>query len=146
MATQTTQTRLIKLGDTDFTVADPNEDIRGRKVLDRDGEELGKVDSLMIDDRESKVRFLEVKGGGFLGIGDHTTMIPVDAISRIDEDHVHIDQSRSHVAGAPTYDPALAEDVNYWGGYYGYYGFAPYWAPGYTYPGYPYYGADRTAI
>ena len=35
---------LIKLGDSDQTVADPSEDIRGRKVYDRTGDELGKVD------------------------------------------------------------------------------------------------------
>ncbi len=66
----------VKLGDTSHTVADPAEDIRGRHVVDRNGEDIGKVDALMIDVSEGKVRFLHVKGGGFLGIGDETLLIP----------------------------------------------------------------------
>jgi sporulation protein YlmC with PRC-barrel domain len=134
---QTVQANLIKLGETDLTVSDPAKDVRGRKVFDRDGEELGKVSGLMIDDREHKVRFLEVSGGGFLGIGDHTVLIPVDAISRIDDEHVHVNQTREHVAGGPKYDPELAKDPTSWLGYYGYYEVLPFWTPGYIYPGYP---------
>lgn len=140
MATDTQRAGLVKLGDTDLTVADPAEDIRGRMVLDRAGDEIGKVDALFIDDQETKVRFLEVSSGGFLGIGSDKVLIPVDAITRIDE-HVHIDQTRQHVAGAPKYDPSLAADydTDYWGGAYGYYGYTPYWGPGYIYPAYPFY-------
>ena len=38
---------LRKLSDAGETVADASEDIRGRKVLDRNGEELGRVDELL---------------------------------------------------------------------------------------------------
>jgi sporulation protein YlmC with PRC-barrel domain len=129
---------LLKLSDSNLTVADPEEDVRGRKVLDRAGEEVGTVDDLMIDDRENKVRFLRVASGGFLGLGETKFMIPVDAITRIDDDHVYIDQTREKVAGAPRYDPDLMNDA-YWGDVYGYYGYGPYWAPGYAYPPYPRY-------
>ena len=129
---------LRKLGDTALTVADPNEDVRGRKVIDRFGEELGTVDDLMIDDREQKVRFLRVASGGFLGIGESHFMLPVEAITSITDDEVRVDQTRERIAGAPRYDPDLA-DAGYWGGLYGYYGYPPYWAPGYVYPPYPYY-------
>ncbi len=63
----------------------------------------------------------------------------MDAVTRIDDDHVHVDQTREHITGAPTYDPDLAYDQEYYGGLYGYYGYQPYWGPGYVYPGYPYY-------
>lgn len=132
---------LVKLGDTGRTVADPAEDIRGRDVIDRDGRDIGKVDALMIDEDEGKVRFLQVKGGGFLGIGDQTVLIPVDAITRIDEDRVHVDHTREHVAGGPTYDPDLAEEPAYWEDASSYYGYGPYWGAGYAYPAYPFYGA-----
>jgi hypothetical protein len=72
-------------------------------------------------------------------MGGDTVLIPVDAITRINDDQVSIDQTREHVAGAPRYDPTLVADRDYWGGIYGYYGYAPYWGPGYIYPGYPYY-------
>ena len=130
---------LVKLGDTDLTVADPKEDIRGRTVIDRNGEEIGRVDALLIDDRESKVRFLQVAAGGFLGIGEQTFLLPVDAITRITEDRVMVDQTRERVARSPVYDPNLVYDRDYYGELYGYYGYAPYWGRGYAYPPYPYY-------
>jgi len=74
MATQPTAT-LEKLSDSNLTVQDPNADIRGRKVLDKNGDEVGKVDDLMIDDREHKVRLLEVESGGFLGLGETKVLI-----------------------------------------------------------------------
>lgn len=140
MSEKKTIQRLVSLSDTDLTVSNPEEDVRGRKVLDRVGEELGEVDDLLLDEQDSKVRFLRIASGGFLGIGEDHSVIPIDAITRIDEDHVHLDQTREKVAGAPRYDPTLAlEDSGYWGGVYGYYGYAPYWGPGYVYPGYPFY-------
>ena len=59
--------------------------------------------------------------------------------SKIDDDHVHVDQTRERVAGSPAYDPDLAYEQDYYGGLSGYYGYAPYWGAGYVYPGYPYY-------
>ena len=126
---------LLKLSDANLTVAFPEQDIRGRTVLDRSGEEIGQVDDLLIDDREQRVRFIQVATGGFLGLGETTFMIPIDAITRITDEAVYTDQTREHVASAPRYDPALVRET-YWEDVYGYYGYSPYWAPGYVYPPY----------
>jgi sporulation protein YlmC with PRC-barrel domain len=133
-----TKATLLRLGDTGLTVASAAEDIRGRKVLDKGGEEVGKIDDLLIDDREAKVRFLEIASGGFLGLGETKVLVPVDAISGIREDAVLINQERERLSNAPPYQPELA-DEDYLEGLYGYYGYAPYWMPGYTYPPYPFY-------
>jgi sporulation protein YlmC with PRC-barrel domain len=132
---------LVKLSDSDLELADRAEDIRGRKVLDKNGDEIGHVDDLFVDETASKVRFLQVAAGGFLGLGEKKFLVPVNAITRIDDQHVHIDQTRQRVMGAPEYNPTLEEkdDNDYWSGLYGYYGYTPYWGPGYTYPPYPYY-------
>ncbi|HET8795468.1 MAG TPA: PRC-barrel domain-containing protein [Arthrobacter sp.] len=131
---------LVKLKDTDETVVSGDEDIRGRSVKDRAGEDLGKVDDLLIDSKENKVRFLIVASGGFLGLGESKSFIPVDAVKHVLDDQVRIDQTREHVAGAPAYDPELETDQGYYENVYGYYGYAPFWGAGYVYPGYPYYG------
>ena len=136
--TTSAQANLYKLSDSPLTVADPAEDIRGRQIVDSAGNEVGKIDDLMIDDRQGKVRFLLAGSGGFLGIGETKFLIPVDAVTRITGDTVYINQTREHVAGAPRYDPELA-DMSYWDSLYGYYGYALYWAPGYIYPAYPRY-------
>jgi CBS domain-containing protein/sporulation protein YlmC with PRC-barrel domain len=138
MATYDPTITLIRLSDTDLTLADPAEDIRGRQALDMAGEELGEIDDLLIDEREQKVRFLEVTSGGFLGLGATKFLLPVDAITRITDDAVYINQSRERVAGAPNYDPALV-DERYVRDVYSHYGYPPYWGPDYHYPPYPYY-------
>jgi CBS domain-containing protein/sporulation protein YlmC with PRC-barrel domain len=138
MATYDPSTTLVRLNDTDLTLADPAEDIRGRKAVDMAGEELGEVDDLLIDEREQKVRFLEVSSGGFLGLGATKFLLPVEAITRITDDAVYINQSRERVAGAPGYDPTLV-DERYVRDVYSHYGYPPYWGPDYEYPSYPYY-------
>lgn len=125
---------LIKLSDTGQTVEKPEDDLRGRKVKDKDGNDVGKVHDLLIDDQERKVRFLLVEHGGFLGLGETTSFVPVDAITRISADDVYINHSSEHIVGAPRYDPSLIEDRAYHGSVYGYYGYTPYWGAGYIYP------------
>ncbi|MCD0443214.1 PRC-barrel domain-containing protein [Glycomyces sp. A-F 0318] len=130
---------LTRLGDTDLTVASEADDVRGRKVVDRGGEEAGTVDGLLIDESERKVRFLEVGSGGFLGLGKRQVLVPVDAVARVDEEHVYLSTDREHLASGPGYDPELApaperpyEEV------YTHYGLMPHWGAGYMYPGYPF--------
>ena len=137
----TTRTKtFVRLDETHFDLADPEIDVRGRRVLDRDGEEIGEVKGLLIDDDERKVRFLDVESGGFLGIGAETRLVPVDVVMNVSDDEVHVDESRERVHAAPAYDPDLVEQPeDYWGSYYGHYGRTPYWTPGYAYPPYPYY-------
>lgn len=131
--------KLIKLSDSDQSIATGDNDIRKRSVKDKNGDDLGKIDDLLIDPAEGKVRFMLVASGGFLGLGENKSFIPVDAITGITSDEVRIDQSRENVAGAPAYDPDLVVERGYFDDVYGYYGYTPYWAPSYTYPAYPYY-------
>ncbi|BDZ40413.1 PRC-barrel domain-containing protein [Microbacterium suwonense] len=129
---------LIALGDSDRTVA-KDDDIRGRTVIDVGGEEIGKIDDLLIDAEEQKVRFLIVASGGFLGIGEQKSYIPVDAVASVDDDRVRIDQSRERLRSAPVYDPDLINDVAYNEDVFAFYGLEPFWSAGYTYPTYPFY-------
>src|SRR5690349_11966486 len=105
---------LCKLSDTLLMISDPAADVRGRKVLDKDGEEIGSIDDLMIDEREMHIRFLRVVTGGFIGIGETMFLIPVDAVTEITSDSVRVDQTREQVAGGPSYDPELVSNELYW--------------------------------
>jgi CBS domain-containing protein/sporulation protein YlmC with PRC-barrel domain len=140
MATNNPKARLVRLSDTNLTLADPAEDIRGLEAVDMAGEQLGTVDDLFIDEQERKVRFLEVSSGGFLRLGATKFLLPVDAIARIADDVVHINQSRERVAGSPQYDPTLVEE-RYVSNVYSHYGYPPYWGDDYHYPPYPYYSS-----
>ncbi|MFI7142349.1 PRC-barrel domain-containing protein [Streptomyces massasporeus] len=130
---------LARLSDSDHAIASADEDIRGRKVTDRSGNELGKVGDLIIDEEEHKVRFLVLEHGGFLGVGKEESYVPVDAVAGVNEDRVRIDRTRDQVAEAPEYDPELVRQDDYYDRLYAHYDYAPFWAPGYVYPPYPYF-------
>ncbi|MHC5796431.1 PRC-barrel domain-containing protein [Lacisediminihabitans sp. FW035] len=130
--------KLVKLGDVGETVADETADVRGRQVIDKDGRKLGKIDALLVDDKERKVRMLEVETGGFLGLGEQKSLIPVDAIVSIDADEVHIDQTGATVTAAPHYDPVLVEP-EFFEDVYGHYGILPFWGLGYIDSSFPHY-------
>ncbi|MGW3482364.1 PRC-barrel domain-containing protein [Rhodococcus indonesiensis] len=72
---------LIDLDDTDLTLVDPGDDIRGRAVYDRDGDEIGTVDGLLVDEQDRTVRLLRIGSGGFLGLGKTDRLVPVDAVA-----------------------------------------------------------------
>ncbi len=143
------QPTLLSLNDEALTVTEPAEDVRNYDVVDRNGQDIGKVDDLLVDDSERKVRFLRIKEGGFLGIGGRHFLIPVDAVTRIADDTVHVDQTGEHIGAGPVYEPDVAStdawrqdayrDDGYYQGVYRHYGYAPFWGPGYAYPGYPFY-------
>lgn len=129
---------LVKLSDTGETIKLGDEDIRTYSVMDKDGHRIGKVHDLLIDPKENTVRFMVVESGGFLGMGEAKSFIPIDAITGITLNQVHINQTRERVAGAPAYDPELVTTRDYHQNSYNYYGFAPYWMGGYSYPGFPF--------
>lgn len=129
---------LVRLSESTSTVANTDEDVRNRAVRDVHGEDLGTIRDLIIDEADQKVRFLQIKQGGFLGIGQQTILLPVDTIVRIDDHEIHVNQDRTRIAGSPAYDPELTDD-RYYENLYGYYGLGPFWGAGYTYPPYPHY-------
>lgn len=135
----TATTALQTLEDRNITVANQDEDVRGRTVLDNAGEELGEVDALLVDAATGNVRFLRMKSGGFLGFGEETYLIPVDAIERIDDEHVHLGKTGEHVAGGPRYQPELVSTRDDYEPYYRHYGVSPYWTAGYVSPMFPYF-------
>jgi len=132
--TENPNVTLYMLGEHGRTIDGSANDVRGREVKDKNGDGIGKVAALLLDDRENKVRFLLVEHGGFLGFGDTESLIPVDAVTKITEADVFVDQSRERVAAAPGYTPDLVDDRPYHTSIYGHYGYAPYWGAGYMYP------------
>ena len=123
---------LLKLKDTEFTVSDPLQDIRGLKVVDENGEEMGHIDDLLIDEKEHHVRFFQVNDGGILGFGGLITLMPIESITKIEGDVVHVCHSKECVCGAPKYDPEIKEQ-EFYDDIYNYYGYMPFWGAGYNY-------------
>jgi hypothetical protein len=116
-------TRFERLSQSDLRLAEGEEDLRDRTVIDMHGEEIGTVRGLYIDIDERTVRFLLVRGGGLLGIGDREYLVPVEGIDSFDSERVRLRHDRAHVENGPAYDPDLEPDPPYWVGLYGYYGY-----------------------
>ncbi len=122
---------LVRLSDTSLALAREADDIRGRMVLDDAGYEMGRVEDLVIDDEGHRVYFMILRVSGFIP-GDRWLLIPVDAIRKRDRDHVYVDQDHERAASGPEYDPALVSDPGYQASVFGWYGFVPYWHPGFV--------------
>jgi osmotically-inducible protein OsmY len=106
---------LVRLGDSDFDLAG-EDDIRGRRVIDRNGNDIGTVDDLIVDPDRRRVRFLQVTSGGFLGIGGTMLLVPVE-ITDVARDMVTVTGQVGRVAGATRFSPTLHERGEYGGSY-----------------------------
>ena len=123
--------RLDRLSDTDLKLATGERDVRGLDVIDASGEKMGTVTGIYVDPREAKIRFVQVRGGGILGLGDSEHIIPTEAIDKVEDDLVRISHSGEAVKSGPTYDPKLVREPAYWNRVYGYYGYPLAWSEAY---------------
>jgi sporulation protein YlmC with PRC-barrel domain len=92
---------LIKLRDSDLPRGETAKALLDTDVYDRDGERMGTVKDLYVDTEDEDVRFLDVGGGGFLGLGEKHFMIPMEAVTDTSGGGVTIGQSREKVEGSP---------------------------------------------
>ena len=92
---------LVRMGDSAFVPANPEDDLRGKDVYDPHGQRMGSVEDLYVDRQEREVRFLEVGAGGFLGIGERRFLVPVEAVTRVSEDRVVVEPERTEKADGP---------------------------------------------
>jgi sporulation protein YlmC with PRC-barrel domain len=138
----TTTTALEPLSQARLSLVDPQEDVRGWKVFDRQGEEIGKVDDVFMDPTERRVRFLSVKSGDVLGLGGKKLLIPIDAIAPVAQDKVVINHQRDRIVAGPQVDREFEKGSDQAAdpdavvlACYQFYGIAqPYWDPTYQRP------------
>ncbi|MBF4764403.1 PRC-barrel domain-containing protein [Nocardioides islandensis] len=142
--TQTHEIGLVYLAASDLELAHAADDVRGLPVVTHVGHRLGEVEDLVIDPVERRARLLSVVSGGILGLGVTERLVPVEAITRVD-DRVHVD--RGHPAGDGegrhrADPPGLAEegyrpelvDPPPFAEVYERYGVMPFWTAGYVAP------------
>jgi len=106
---------LVRMGESHFVPANPEDDVRGKDVYDAGGQRVGSVEDLYFDPKEREVRFLEVGAGGFLGIGEKRFLVPVEAVVEVAEEWVAIEPGRKKVDGPAPFDtkvvlPPATED------------------------------------
>lgn len=108
--------------------------LAGDHVRNAAGEDLGKVEEIMIDIPSGRVAYAVLSFGGFLGMGNKLFAVPWDALT-IDEDNHEfvLNVDKQTLETAPGFDkehwPDMA-DTSWGSQIYSHYGKQPYWDKG----------------
>lgn len=105
--------------------------LTGDRVINGAGEDIGKIDEIMIDTPTGRVAYAVLSFGGFLGMGDKLFAIPWSRLSLDEENQVFVlDIDKATLERAPGFDknnwPDMA-DRAWESRIYTYYGSKPYW-------------------
>jgi len=105
--------------------------LKGDPVRNLRGEDLGKVEDLMIDLDSGRVAYVVLSFGGFLGMGDKLFAVPWNAMTVDMDKHCFIlDVPKERLKEAPGFDkddwPDFADEE--WGSrIFQFYQVTPYW-------------------
>lgn len=107
-------------------------DLKGDKVTNPQGENLGEIREIMIDVAAGRVAYAVISFGGFLGIGERSVAVPWDALRlSTRERELLTDLSKERLKRAPRFNEGhwpSGADRNFLADLYRYYGYTPYWA------------------
>jgi sporulation protein YlmC with PRC-barrel domain len=103
----------------------------GDQVVNPQGENLGKIEEVMLDVNDDRIAYAVLSFGGFLGIGDKLFAVPWRALRLDPENHQFIlDESKERLQNAPGFDkddwPDMA-DRRFASQVYDYYSTPKYW-------------------
>ncbi len=87
----------------------------GTEVRNAQGDDLGKVEDLMVNTLTAEVTYAVLSFGGFLGLGDKLFAVPLQAMQVNTEDETLIlNESKERLENAPGFDkdnwPSAADD------------------------------------
>jgi sporulation protein YlmC with PRC-barrel domain len=104
--------------------------IKGDKVVNTAGEDLGKIEELMVDVDDGRIAYAVLSFGGFLGMGDKLFAIPWQAFKLKLHDHAFLlDVPKETLENAEGFDkdnwPVTSRE--WLSRTYTYYGYQPYW-------------------
>lgn len=127
--------RITGNGDDDLSGPGPQlmtaSTLEGDKVVNRQGEDLGEIDEIMLDVPSGRIAYAVMSSGGFLGMGNKLFAIPWTALT-LDTDNkcFVLDVDKQRLESAPGFDkdnwPSMA-DQEFGTQVHSYYGARPYW-------------------
>lgn len=88
---------LAKLSENDAVLRTPSEDLRGRIVVDINGEQMGRVEDLYVDPEDREVRFLRINTEEFLAGRKLSLTLPAGAVIDATDDGVQVDRDKNQV-------------------------------------------------
>jgi sporulation protein YlmC with PRC-barrel domain len=105
--------------------------IKGSRVINPRGEDLGNIEDLMLDMRSGRIAYAVLSFGGFLGLGDKYFAIPWRALSlNLEDNSFLLNVLKEKLDKARGFDkdnwPDMADER--WGQeLHTHYGYKPYW-------------------
>ncbi|WP_334185919.1 PRC-barrel domain-containing protein [Novosphingobium sp.] len=85
------------------------DDIRGKAVHGRDGDELGTIAKLILDERTGQIAYITLSTGGFLGLGQSYHPIPWPAFRFEESEGGYVTNiDKRLLEGAPSFRPDSA--------------------------------------
>lgn len=107
------------------------DDLKGVTVRNPEGEDLGKLEDVVVDGRSGRVAYAVLSFGGFLGMGGKHFAIPWQALQEgSTPEYVILDVPKERLEEAPGFDednPPTYNDQRWGTQIYEYYGYQPYW-------------------
>ena len=104
----------------------------GDPVVNPRGENLGKIEDLVIDPKNSRIDYAVLSFGGFLGMGDKLFAVPLEAMKLSPEERRFIlDVDKERLKNAPGFDKDHWPDTSdraFGTKVYSYYGYEPRWS------------------
>ncbi len=105
--------------------------IIGDSIVNRAGENLGKIEELMLDLEKGRVAYAVLSFGGVMGISEKLYVIPFEAL-KLDasREHFTLDVDKEKLKNAPSFDmnhPPKASDRTWGAEIFKFYGYKPYW-------------------
>ena len=105
--------------------------LTGETVISPAGDELGKIEAIMLDVRAGRIAYAVLSFGGFLGVGEKLFAIPWSALTLDTRaKNFMLDVSKQKLERAPGFDkdhwPSMA-DPRWAAELHGYYDVVPYW-------------------
>ncbi len=105
--------------------------INGTDVVNREGENLGHLEDIMIDLDTGRILYTVLSFGGFLGIGNKLFAVPFGSFT-IDQSNEKfiLDYDKDFLENAPGFDKndwPKTNDVDFNREVYAYYSVHPYW-------------------
>ena len=103
----------------------------GDEVVGSTGDELGKIEAIMLDVSSGQIAYAVLSFGGFLGVGSKLFAIPWSALTLdAGQRRFVLDVSRERLESAPGFDPdhwPSMADREWATGVHAYYDIEPYW-------------------
>jgi sporulation protein YlmC with PRC-barrel domain len=105
--------------------------LAGDRVRNSAGEDLGKIEEIMLDVPSGRVAYAVLSFGGFLGMGNKLFAVPWEALTLDEHEHEFVlNVDKQTLENAPGFDkdnwPDMA-DPNWGSQVYSHYGYKPYW-------------------